>query len=176
MNTGKLDIPGLNQAVLGILDQNYRFQKAVIGSKDNGEIHAFNDKNGLFIPHTLYSFDEDNKIYAENISISEMSDESFKIEFEQDLSEYKILRCYISSSESLISGLNIVDIYINDDNYKTIYGYIGQSSIYSISDSPSLILTHIIFKDNKLCFLNMFSDSANIDDSYIIKIDAYKIT
>ena len=61
MNTGKLDIPGLNQAVLGILDQNYRFQKAVIGSKDNGEIHTFNDKNGLFIPHTLYSFDEDNK-------------------------------------------------------------------------------------------------------------------
>ncbi len=174
METGHLNIPGLNQAVLTIIDKIYSMEKIVVGAKSNGEINDFTDNNGMLIPHQLYKHSEEKTIYAENISLADISDSNFKLNLKTK--KYKLLKIYISPSISesgIKSSLIVVNMHINDKAFETEYGYIGQSLDLPISGSPDLIQTQLILKDNKLCFLNMKCGSDEFKEAYIVQVDAY---
>ena len=175
METGHLNIPGLNQAVLGILDKLYEIEKITIGAKSNGEINNFSGKNGLFIPHQIYKYSDESKIYPENVDLLDISDANFKLNLK--LKDYKLLKIYISpaiTESGLASNLVIVNVCINNKDFETSYGYIGNSLDYPISGSSDLIRTQLIIKDNKLCFLNMKSESGEVfKEAYIVQVDAY---
>lgn len=188
-----LDIPGLNQAIQGILESIYNIEKATFGTLSNGTPNNYNNYNGVAIPHILYENLDGakDKIYASNKTISQIDDSDFKISFEDIVNDlefdsfYKI-RTYIKASNSEDSihptSTIYIDTYINDiENYMCkIYKdenyYVGTTNTFTISESPELVLGQIIIRGKELCFANLKASDIplNNSDRYIIKIEGWK--